>query len=274
MDQMTSACGEPGRLLALLCQPAELRGFVTPPPGVELFGIDSGVRHAVVGADYRQVRVAAFMGLRILAERLGARVRANGPGKVSLEADPLAGYLANLTPPELTSSLRKALPELKSGAEFLAELGGISDDVTKVAPAARYMVRAATLHPIYEHARVEEFARSLPNATSAAELTRLGELMFASHASYSACGLGSNGTDALVAAVRALGPEKGVFGAKIGGGGSGGTVSVLARAEALPRLQQLSQDYADRSGRASRVFSGSSSGAALVPTRRVALPTG
>lgn len=272
MDQMTSACGEAGRLLALLCQPAELRGFVAPPPGVELFGIDSGVRHAVVGADYRQVRVAAFMGLRVLAERLGANVRSNGPGRVVLEADPLAGYLAKLAPAELTSSLREALPELKSGAEFLAKFGGISDEVTKVEPAARYMVRAATLHPIYEHARVEEFARSLPSATSTAELTRLGELMFASHASYSACGLGSDGTDALVEAARALGPNQGVFGAKISGGGSGGTVSVLARADALPRLQRLSDDYATRTGRASRVFSGSSPGAALVPTRRLAFP--
>lgn len=277
MDQMTSACGEEGRLLALLCQPAELRGFVVPPSGVELFGIDSGLRHAIVGADYRQVRVAAFMGLRVLAERLGANVRPNGPDKVVLEADPLAGYLVNLPPAELTSRLREALPEQTSGAEFLAKFGGISDQVTKVEPAARYMVRAATLHPIYEHARVEEFARSLPSATTTSELTRLGELMFASHASYSACGLGSDGTDALVDAARALGPSAGVFGAKISGGGSGGTVAVLARTDALLRLQRLSRDYANRTGRASRVFSGSSPGAALVPTRRLAslaLPTG
>jgi galactokinase len=272
MDQMTSACGEAGRLLALLCQPAELRGFVAPPPGVELFGIDSGLRHAVVGADYRHVRVAAFMGLRVLAERLGAKVRANGPGRVVLEADPLGGYLAKLPPGELTSRLRDALPELQSGAEFLAKFGGISDEATKVEPTATYMVKAATLHPIYEHARVQEFARSLPAATSIAELTRLGELMFASHASYSACGLGSDGTDALVEAARAVGPDSGVFGAKISGGGSGGTVSVLARADALPRLEQLSRDYADRTGRTSRVLAGSSPGAALVPTRRLALP--
>lgn len=277
MDQMTSACGQAGQLLALLCQPAELRGFVAPPPGVEVFGIDSGLRHAVVGADYRQVRVAAFMGLRILAEQLGARVRSKGPGRVALEADPLAGYLAKLAPAELTSNLRAALPEHSLGADFMTKFEGISDDVTKLEPAARYMVRAATLHPIYEHARVEEFARSLPSATSLAELTHLGELMFASHASYSACGLGSDGTDELVAAARALGPNRGIFGAKISGGGSGGTVSVLARTEALPELQRLSDDYARRTGRASRVFSGSSPGAALVPVRRLALqalPTG
>jgi galactokinase len=271
MDQMTSACGQTGRLLALLCQPAELRGYVALPEGVSLFGIDSGVRHAVVGADYRQVRVAAFMGLRILAERLGARVRSNGEGKVVLEGDPLAGYLANLLPEELTSALLDALPERISGAEFLARFGGISDLVTRVEPAVQYMVRAATIHPIYEHQRAQEFASGLPNAAAPAELVRLGGLMFASHASYSACGLGSDATDEVVATLRTLGPELGFFGAKITGGGSGGTVSVLAATDALPRLRALAADYTAKTGRTSRVFAGSSPGAAALPPRRVEL---
>ena len=271
MDQMTSACGRAGRLLALLCQPAELRGFVALPEAVSVFGVDSGVRHAVVGADYRQVRVAAFMGLRILAERLGARVRASSDGKVVLEGDPLAGYLANLRPDELTGSLREALPERISGAEFLARFGGISDLVTRVEPAAQYMVRAATLHPIYEHQRAQELASELPNATSTAQLVRLGGLMLASHASYSACGLGSDATDEIVAALRGLGPKSGFFGAKVTGGGSGGTVSVLATTEALPRLRSAAADYAAKSGRASRVFAGSSPGAAALPPRRIDL---
>lgn len=270
MDQVTSACGEAGRLLALLCQPAELRGFIELPAGVGLFGIDSGVRHAVVGPSYRHVRVAAFMGLRILAERLGARVRENGAGRVLLEGDPLAGYLANLRPLELSQGLRDALPERISGAEFLARFGGISDPVTRVEAATEYMVRAATLHPIYEHARVEEFASCLASA-GASELTRLGDLMFESHASYSACGLGSDGTDRLVAEARALGPNAGIFGAKISGGGSGGSICILARLEALPLLGSLSADYAAQTGRGSRVFAGSSPGAALVPKRRVKL---
>ena len=270
MDQITSACGEDGRLLALLCRPAELRGFVEPPAGVGLFGVDSGVRHSVGGSSYRHVRVAAFMGLRILAERLGARVRQVDEGRVVLEGDPLAGYLTNLAPADLTAGLLDALPERISGAEFSSRFGGISDEVTKVEPAATYMVRAATLHPIYEHARVEEFASSLPGADTG-ELVRLGESMFESHASYSACGLGSEGTDALVGAAHALGPNAGIFGAKVSGGGSGGTVCVLAHQDALPLLGSLSADYARRSGRSSRVFAGSSTGAALTPIERVKL---
>ena len=225
----------------------------------------------MVGTDYRQVRVAAFMGLRILAERLGAHVRSSGEGQVVLEDDSLAGYLANLRPAALTSSLQAALPERISGAEFLARFGGISDRVTRVEPSLRYMVRAATLHPIYEHDRVQEFAGALPDATSSAELERIGGLMFASHASYSACGLGSEATDEIVATLRALGPNSGFFGARISGGGSGGTVSVLARTEALARLRAVAADYVARTGRASRVFAGSSPGAAALPPRRVEL---
>ena len=55
----------------------------------------------------------------------------------------------------------------------------------------------------------------------------MGRLMYESHASYSACGLGSTGTDLIVDLVKSAGADQGLFGAKITGGGSGGTVAVL-----------------------------------------------
>jgi L-arabinokinase len=57
------------------------------------------------------------------------------------------------------------------------------------------------------------------------EVKRLGELMSESHASYSACGLGSDRTDEIVEEFKKF-PS--VAGAKITGGGSGGTVCALA----------------------------------------------
>ena len=45
MDQMTSALGQAGALLALRCQPAEMLDPVAVPPSVRLWGIDSGIRH-------------------------------------------------------------------------------------------------------------------------------------------------------------------------------------------------------------------------------------
>ena len=45
MDQMTSALGQAGALLALRCQPAEMLDPVNVPPSIRLWGIDSGIRH-------------------------------------------------------------------------------------------------------------------------------------------------------------------------------------------------------------------------------------
>ena len=94
------------------------------------------------------------------------------------------------------------------------------------------------------------------------ELVELGQLMYASHASYSACGLGSEGTDLLVELVRQAGPKQGLYGAKITGGGSGGTVAILARRDADHAVQALAERYAQQTGRPKRVFAGSSPGAA------------
>src|ERR1051325_2510583 len=63
MDQMTSACGKRDRLLQLRCQPGTIEGYAPVPSGYRFYGIDSGISHAVSGADYGTVRTAAFMGL-------------------------------------------------------------------------------------------------------------------------------------------------------------------------------------------------------------------
>ena len=86
---MTAACGRRGHLLELLCQPAEVVGHVALPPALELFGVDSGIRHAVSGADYGSVRAAAFMGYRIVADAAGLAARAVAPGRVAIDDPPL-----------------------------------------------------------------------------------------------------------------------------------------------------------------------------------------
>jgi L-arabinokinase len=270
MDQMTSACGQQDMLLALLCQPAELEPPVALPPELAVWGIDSGIRHAVSGADYGSVRVGAFMGYRIICEH----------SDVDL---PYGGYLANVVPSEWEARWRERVPETISGADCLARYGGTTDTVTRVDPSRTYAVRQPTAHPIYEHHRVRLFRallQSLTNdqgpktkkETEAASLvfgrsslvetaTLLGELMFQSHASYGACGLGSDGTDRLVELVRAAGPERGLYGAKITGGGSGGTVAVLARRDAELAVRAVAARYEGETGRATTVLHGSSPGA-------------
>jgi L-arabinokinase len=242
MDQMTAACGRAGELLVLLCQPAELQGTLKVPEEIEIWGVDSHVRHAVSGSDYGRVRVGAFMGARILSERTGHE-----------------GCLANVTPSEL-AAVAADLPEEMTGAEFLRRYGGTSDTATRVDPSQTYAVRQPTSHPVHEHARVQEFAELLAARPTEPTLERLGDLMYLSHASYSACGLGSAGTDRLVSLVRAAGPARGFYGAKITGGGSGGTVAVLGRRGAS--IRQVAEAYASDTGLPPRIFSGSSPGAA------------
>jgi galactokinase len=262
MDQMTSACGRRDRLLRLRCQPGIVEGHVAVPRGFRFYGIDSGIRHAVSGSDYGTVRTAAFMGYRIIADAAGLPEDLDATNVRDAD-ERWHGYLANVTPDELESRYVAQLPERMSGAEFLARFDGITDTVTRVDPDREYPVRQATVHPVHENARVTRFAELLGRLREDAtdEAREMGALMYASHASYGACGLGSEGTDRLVELVRAAGPESGLHGAKITGGGSGGTVAVLGKDDAEPMVREIARRYAAETGRAAEVFVGSGPGA-------------
>jgi L-arabinokinase len=263
MDQMTSARGERGELLALLCQPGEVKGTIPLPAGLSVWGVDSGLRHSVGGADYGTVRTAAFMGYRMIAESAGLPCRAaETEGHVRIEDARWGGYLANVTPAEFEEAYESRLPAQMSGAEFLRKYGGITDAVTSVSAERTYPVRQATRHPVFEHARVKRFAEILQGRPDAGRAEELGGLMYESHASYTACGLGSEGTDEIVRLVREAGAASGLYGAKITGGGSGGTVAVLGRAKARASVYAVAQEYARLTGREPLVIEGSSPGAA------------
>jgi L-arabinokinase len=260
MDQMTAACGEANRLLELLCQPAELKGAVPLPKDLEIWGVDSGIRHSVGGADYRTVRTAAFMGYRIIAQVAGLLSKRADTGHLLID-DPLwNGYLANITPEDFEREYAPRIPQRMSGRDFLDRFDGITDSATSVDPAVEYPVLAATRHPIYEHARVNSFAAILKEWKAGGERGKLGQLMYDSHESYSRCGLDSAGTDALVALVREAGGED-LYGAKITGGGSGGTVAVLGRHGAGEAVSNIAARYREQTGFMPAIISGSSPGA-------------
>jgi galactokinase len=266
MDQMTSACGEADRLLALLCQPGEVIGTLKLPDELAVWGIDSGIRHSVGGprgdTDYGTVRTAAFMGYRIIAEIAGLACRANGArGQVEIDDWRWKGYLANITPAEFIASFASHLPQNMLGEDFLKRYNGIADSVSSVIPERTYPVYQATKHPIYEHERVKKFAQILGNRPQSGQAEQLGELMYQAHESYSACGLGSSGTDEIVRIVRELGPDRGLYGAKITGGGSGGTVAVLGDRYAGAQVKAVAETYACSTGYQPLVISGSSPGA-------------
>lgn len=251
MDQMASQCGHRGQLLRLFCQPAVIEGYVKIPEALSVYGLDSGVRHAVSGSDYGSVRVGAFMGYRVI---LG--------DDVAHHSEKYRGYLANVTVSEWLSGLREQVPERMNGSAFLERYGRHLDTVTEIDPSKSYAMRQPTEHPIYEHHRCRLFAALLERGESVENSRLLGELMFQSHTSYSACGLGSDATDLLVQLVREQGADRGLYGARITGGGSGGTVAVLARKDAESSIMDVVRRYTERTGRTPAVFRDTSDGAA------------
>ncbi len=262
MDQTTAALGESGRLLAIRCQPCELLGQHELPPHTRIFGVSSRVEHSVAGRAYTRARVSAFMGLKIILEEKRKR------GLQTSEQD---GYLCNVPPEQYVSEFRHMLPEQLRGAEFLAEYGQTTDPVTRVDPEAVYRVRAGADHPVFENQRVQAFIERMDRARAGdrTALVEAGGLMYASHASYGwNCELGCEETDLLVRLARRHGPERGIYGAKITGGGSGGTVAVLADADAEPLIREIAAGYEETTGLRPDIFDDTSPGAFAFGARR------
>ena len=261
MDQMTAACGEAQQLLAMVCQPAELQKPVQLPDELAVWGLDSGTRHSIGSGDYGSVRAGTFMGHRIIADLAGLGVTAKD-NQVVIDDLRWNGYLANLTPAEFDEEFAPHLPEHLLGEEFISRYGGTIDRVTRIDTEREYAVRAPTTLAVYESSRVRKFADLLRGSLSENDKVVMGELMYQSHASYSSCGLGSKGTDLLVELVRSAGADQGLFGAKITGGGSGGTVAVLGTSAAEPVVNRVAQAYSELTGHDPYIFRGSSPGSA------------
>jgi galactokinase len=60
-----------------------------------------------------------------------------------------------------------------------------------------------------------------------------------------------------------------IYGARISGGGSGGTVAVISERGADSELQELIERYSNKTHHRPQIFSGSSSGAAFSPVIRL-----
>ncbi len=231
MDQLASAHGQPGMLLPIRCRPDLVGGWLPLPSGVVVAGWPSGVAHAVSGSPYRTARTAAFMAKQILAATMGTPLE----------------YLTDVPPSAVTGIGRDVLPDAMPGHAFLEQHGNVEDSLSSIEAGLTYPVRAAAAFATGENARATVAAdilrRGADSTDSARAIPRmLGELLFESHQGYSSIGLGTPETDAMVAAVQSLGPAAGFYGARVSGGGCGGTVVVLLEEAALPRLGQLAAD--------------------------------
>jgi len=328
MDQMTVVNGRMNHLLLLECRAPEdqssfkrkarVVGHIPIPHGLRFWGIDSGVRHdnsstATAGsisdgdahsrvqpADYTSVRVATFMGRKIIMDRLDEdRRRRMGILKNKF-------YLCDLEPYTFEARFSGDLPERMAGADFIQKYGTHHDDdayrlhapgmegtekeegapssyITTVDASRTYAIQQASRHPVYENMRTKLFAKLLEQRAAcekmraspkggtavsasasgggtednAALAASLGSLMLQSHLSYSSVGLGSAATDRLVN----LAVERGFGGAKITGGGSGGTVAIVAASSDTDDadIRKLADAYAVAQSGTSTLGGGSSS---------------
>jgi L-arabinokinase len=181
-------------------------------------------------------------------------------------------YLTELSSEELHADYFSELPQSMVGSEFLSHFKTHGDPVTTIQQDATYRVAGPTLHPVEENERVLKFMdllRSANNGGGESALIAAGELMYAAHESYRTnCHLSVPEVDSLVEAVRKRGPKSGLYGAKITGGGTGGTVAVFGKVEALEEhVPQIAAEYSRLIGAMPDVFHGTSPGAGKFGSR-------
>jgi galactokinase len=254
MDQITSATGQKGEILSILCQPDQILETVPLPPHTRLIGINSKAKRSTSSSAYIDARTAAFMGLTILQKEL--------------ELDELAdNYLCRLSVADFRQKCWRLLPKRMKGQDFLDRYGQTVDTVTEVEPEKTYPVRSRVEHPIYEHDRVQRFIEHIKAANADLKnirkhLVKAGRLMYASNWSYRfRVGLGSPEVEQLVRSARKIGVHNGLYGAKITGGGGGGTVALLCHGDISSALIQMTAAYKLAWGLEAEVFRGSSPGA-------------
>ncbi|MBI2425819.1 MAG: hypothetical protein HYV27_23545 [Candidatus Hydrogenedentes bacterium] len=267
VEPLTASTGNEDELLAVKCQPGKVESAFRIPESLALWGITTGETTEAHEAQKLKVRIAAFMGYRIMAEL------SELPWKYSFDSSHAIvddvrwhGYLANVSPLAYEAEFRKSLAESMGGRAFLDRYRANCDPCTKVDPEGNYPVRPATELPIYENARVKRFRSLIGLEPNEDNLSRMGELMHASHEHYRRCGLVSPGADTLVALSRAAGPARHLFGARLMGWGGGGTVLVLGRktARAEEAVAAIVREFATAAGHTPHVFQGSSPGAEAV----------
>jgi len=265
MDQAASVLGDENYVLPLLCQPCSPKPLVKLPQGLRCWGIDSGVRHAVTGVEYEAARAGAFVGYRMICDREGLAFDLDSSGRIPRYVEPRwNGYISNIPPSLFRSRYENDLPVLILGSEIQDSGKTHVDPYTMIRPGVKYRVRSCTRYAIEENQRIELFvdlARGASEQPSENTFRLMGDLMFQSHWSYTECGLGCEATDQLVELVRAECPAGKLYGAKVTGGGGGGTVAVLGSTDGEEAFRRVVGKYAKIRGSEPYVFEGSSMGA-------------
>lgn len=254
MDQITSVSGLKNKILSIHCQPDHILESVDCPNEVSFTGIHTKVPRSTKSNAYIDTRTAAFMGLSILKKELGWQ---------KLDQN----YLCNISVDEYQKHCEHLLPRQMNGNDFLNQYGETVDSVTSIDPDKDYAIRNCVEHPIFENERVLHFISALKDLENDPEnahnyLKKAGRLMYESNDSYrDLVGLGAPEIDGIVNIAQKIGEQGGIYGAKITGGGGGGTVAILGYGDISTSLTQILSAYKLAWGIETDTFTGSSKGA-------------
>ena len=265
MDQIAVVAGKEGFILPLVCQPCLPEPLIQLPSELQIWGIDSGVSHQVSGIEYEAARAAAFMGYKIICDWEQIPVTADDRSEIERYTDiRWDGYLANLSVSLYHEKYDPILPLKMSSSEYLAQYEFHVDPYTPLKEGVNYHIRANTRYAVEENYRVQlfsELSRGASLTPSKRSFKLMGELMYESHYAYTQCGLGAKATDFIVGLFRNEGVVNGIYGAKITGGGAGGTVAILAEKSASDVVHRVFEKYAEAEMGDPYLFEGSSDGA-------------
>ena len=251
MDQVTAVAGTSTKILSILCQPDKILEFVSCPSNVSFVGIHTKVRRSTTSTAYVDTRIGAFMGLTILKAGFASEADTSEESNLNrkLSTALADNYLCNISVQEFHEHCEPILPEQIHGKEFLEKYGETVDTATQIDPEKLYPVKRRVEHMIYENARTQQFIAAIKHADKDPEhiqdyLREAGNLMYESNSSYrDLAGLGSPEVDGLVNIVQKIGEQGGIYGAKITGGGGGGTVALLCHGSVENSLTQVLAAY-------------------------------
>jgi L-arabinokinase len=265
MDQIAVVAGKEGFILPLVCQPCLPEPLIQLPADLQIWGIDSGVSHQVSGIEYEAARAAAFMGYKMICDLEKIEVKLEEGNDIERYTDEnWNGYLANLSASVFHEKYENQLPINLSSTEYLSKHNLHVDPYTPLKEGVVYHVRANTRYAVEENYRVQlfsELSRGASLAPTKRAFKLMGELMYQSHYAYTECGLGAKATDYIVELFRQEGAKNGIYGAKITGGGAGGTVAILAEKSASAVVKRVFDQYAKSGMGDPYLFEGSSDGA-------------
>jgi L-arabinokinase len=265
MDQVAVVTGKQGFIMPLVCQPCNPEPLIKLPDDLKIWGIDSGVSHQVAGIEYEAARAAAFMGYKIICDAEKIPVTLETSSDIHRYTDPVwNGYLANLSRSDFHEKYEALLPLKSDSTTYLAKHKIHVDPFTPLRENVSYNILANTKYAVEENQRVQlfsELSRGAALCSSKKSYVLMGELMYQSHYAYTECGLGAKATDLLVALCKKEGTENGIYGAKITGGGAGGTVAILADKNAGNTIEKIMALYANAEMGEPYLFERSSDGA-------------